>query len=127
VYLIVILLLAVPALYAELLIDHTARANPVTALQQSSERYPTLGRVAGFTNVFGALIMMLSFYFIVAGWMLAHATGPVLQSIGLSQAAEFVTTQSVARKLLFTLIIVLLSASIIVVGVKRVLKNGQNA
>jgi NSS family neurotransmitter:Na+ symporter len=87
-------------------------------MQQSSERFPTLGRVAGFTNVFGAL-MMLSFYSIVAGWMLAHATGPVLQSIGLSQAAEFVTTQSVARKLLFTLIIVLLSASIIVIGVKQ--------
>ena len=43
VYLIVILLLAVPALYAELLIGHTARTNPVTALRNACDRVPKLG------------------------------------------------------------------------------------
>jgi NSS family neurotransmitter:Na+ symporter len=118
VYLIVILLLAVPALYAELLIGHTARTNPVTALRNACDRVPKLGSAAGFVNVFGAL-MMLSFYSIVAGWMLAHATSPILQLVGLSQASEFATTRGVARNLLFTLIVLLLSASIIVAGVKQ--------
>ena len=42
VYLIVVLLLAIPALYAELLIGHSTRVNPVSALQQACGRFPLL-------------------------------------------------------------------------------------
>ncbi len=74
IYIAVLLGLAVPALYAELSIGFHARANPVDALTQSCPRAPKLGRVLGLTSIFAA-IMMLGFYNILAGWMLAHTAG----------------------------------------------------
>ncbi|MFT4939628.1 MAG: NSS family neurotransmitter:Na+ symporter [Paraglaciecola sp.] len=118
VYLIVILLLAVPALYAELLIGHTTRVNPVSALQQVCQGFPGLGRLAGYLNLLAA-VMMLSFYSIIAGWMAAHAVGSVFSAIGLQQAAEFSTTQGLTRNLVFSGLIILLSAAIILAGVKQ--------
>ena len=118
VYLIVILLLAVPALYAELLIGHTTRVNPVSALQQACKGFPALGRAAGYLNLLAA-VMMLSFYSIIAGWMLAHALASFLSAIGLHRAAEFCSTQGLARNLIFSGLIILLSASIILAGVKQ--------
>ncbi|MDC0601592.1 sodium-dependent transporter [Aliiglaciecola sp.] len=118
IYIAVLLVLAVPALYAELSIGFHARANPVDALTLSCPGAPKLGRVLGLTSIFAA-IMMLGFYNILAGWMLAHAAGSVFELFGWSDAYQFVTQNSIARNLIFSGLVVALTASIILAGVQR--------
>ena len=68
VYLLVVVVLAIPALYTELSLGQQAQANPVTALEQLSQTTnrlgPIAGRSMGYLNVIGALLM-LSFYHLV--------------------------------------------------------------
>jgi len=117
VYLVVTLLLALPALYAEIYIGNQAQKNPVSALGDAcKERLPRFGYVAGKIGLCGA-IMMLSFYTIVAGWMLAHALSSLTELIGSHDASVWLATDSTTRNIIFTPIFALLGAAIIHQGV----------
>lgn len=118
VYFVVIFLLALPALFCELYIGHSAQANPVKALGDAcQEKSRKLGAGAGYIGLAGAIVM-LSFYSIVAGWMLAHALEPIAKVLGFEEAAAFLSGDSTARNLIFTPLMILLTASIILKGVK---------
>ncbi|WP_211185278.1 sodium-dependent transporter [Thalassotalea algicola] len=117
VYLVVTLLLALPALYAEIYIGNQAQKNPVSALGEACKnRLPRFGRFAGKAGLCGA-IMMLSFYTIVAGWMLSHALSAVTAIGGLTDLSNWLASDSTLRNLLFTPVFVLLGAAIIHQGV----------
>jgi len=119
VYLCVIFVLAIPALYSEMLIGHHAQANPVRSLKQLSEgRMRPVGATMGLLNVIGSCLM-LSFYHIVAGWMLVHALGYLATAIGLSGVAEFLLTGSMVRDLVFTSVFLILTASVVLKGVEQ--------
>jgi NSS family neurotransmitter:Na+ symporter len=119
VYLVVTLLLALPALYAEIYIGNQAQKNPVAALGEACQDVSTrLGRSAGFAGLCGAM-MMLSFYTIVAGWMLAHALSALTELLGFSEVSSWLATSSTERNLLFTPIFILLGAAIIHQGVNK--------
>lgn len=117
-YLFVLLVLAVPALYAELSIGYRQRANPVKALQSSCPRLPLFGKTAGWANIIGA-ILMLSFYSIIAGWMFAHSLGGLFSMLTMDSAASFVTQSSLTRNLLFSALVICLTALIILGGVRE--------
>ena len=117
VYLIVTLLLALPALYAEVYLGNQAQKNPVSALGDACKDISeNLGRKAGLIGLCGA-IMMLSFYTIVAGWMLAHALSSLASLVNADEVANWLSTSSTQRNLLFTPIFILLGAGIIHQGV----------
>ena len=117
VYLIVTLLLALPALYAEVYIGNQAQKNPVGALAQAcGERFKNIGRNAGIIGLIGA-IMMLSFYTIVAGWMLAHALSALFELLGVTDISTWLSTSSTLRNIIFTPIFIILGAAIIHQGV----------
>ncbi len=117
VYLVVTLLLALPALYAEVYIGNQAQQNPVGALAQAcGERFKKIGHYAGIIGLVGA-IMMLSFYTIVAGWMLAHALSALLELFGFIDIAIWLSTSSTLRNIIFTPIFIVLGAAIIHQGV----------
>jgi NSS family neurotransmitter:Na+ symporter len=117
VYLIVTLLLALPALYAEVYIGNQAQKNPVSALAEAcGDRFKKTGRNAGIIGLIGA-IMMLSFYTIVAGWMLAHALSALFELFGFLDASTWLSTSSTLRNIVFTPIFILLGAAIIHQGV----------
>ncbi|KZN62941.1 sodium-dependent transporter [Pseudoalteromonas luteoviolacea] len=117
-YFIVIFLLALPALYTELYLGHQAQANPVKALKMAwQERNPKIGAGAGYLGLAGAIVM-LSFYSIVAGWMLAHSIEPVTTFMGLESTSQFLTGDSMTRNFVFTPLMLLLTAAIILKGVK---------
>jgi len=117
VYLIVTLLLALPALYAEMYIGNQTQKNPIGALQDvCQDTSKRLGRYGGLAGMSGA-IMMLSFYTIVAGWMFAHALSPLAELIGLVDISQWLSTSSTSRNLVFTPLFVLLGAAIIHQGV----------
>lgn len=118
VYFLVIFLLALPALYTELYLGHNAQANPVKALGnawQGSNR--KIGAAAGYIGLAGAVVM-LSFYSIVAGWMLSYAIEPVTTFVGLHSVSEFLHSDSQARNFVFTPLMLILTACIILKGVK---------
>jgi NSS family neurotransmitter:Na+ symporter len=118
VYFMVIFLLALPALYTELYLGHNAQANPVKALGnawQDSNR--KIGAAAGYIGLAGAVVM-LSFYSIVAGWMLSYAIEPVTTFVGLHSVSEFLHSDSQARNFVFTPLMLILTACIILKGVK---------
>jgi NSS family neurotransmitter:Na+ symporter len=118
VYFIVIFLLALPALYTELYLGHQAQSNPVKALKQAwQEKSPSVGAAAGYIGLFGAIVM-LSFYSIVAGWMLAFSLEPIMSVLGFHEIAEFLKGDSTLRNFIFTPLMLLLTASIILQGVK---------
>lgn len=117
VYLIVTLLLALPALYAEVYIGNQAQKNPVSALAQAcGKRFKNTGRYAGFIGLIGAM-MMLSFYTIVAGWMLAHALSALFELLGFIDISTWLSTSSTLRNIVFTPIFIILGAAIIHQGV----------
>ncbi|GLX77301.1 sodium-dependent transporter [Thalassotalea insulae] len=119
VYLVVTLLLALPALYAEVYIGNQAQKNPVSALGDACKNFSErLGRYGGVIGLCGA-IMMLSFYTIVAGWMLSHALSAISQLIGLTDLSTWLATSSTERNLIFTPIFILLGAAIIHQGVNK--------
>jgi NSS family neurotransmitter:Na+ symporter len=117
VYLVVTILLALPALYAEVYIGNQAQKNPVSALEDACrDTSPRFGKYAGLIGLGGA-IMMLSFYTIVAGWMLAHAISPLAELLSYHDIAQWLATSSTLRNLLFTPFFILLGAAIIHQGV----------
>jgi NSS family neurotransmitter:Na+ symporter len=117
VYLLVTLLLALPALYAEIYIGNQAQKNPVAALKEACrDSIPRAGKYVGLIGLCGAM-MMLSFYTIVAGWMLAHAFSSIAELTGFTEVSQWLATSSTERNLLFTPIFVLLGATIIHQGV----------
>ncbi len=119
VYLIVTLLLALPALYAEVYIGNQIQKNPVEALQQAcGTRFGHIGKNAGIIGLIGAL-MMLSFYTIVAGWMLAHACSTLAELFGFAHSAQWLSSSSTLRNIVFTPIFILLTAAIIHQGVHK--------
>jgi len=117
VYLLVTILLGLPALYAEVYIGNQAQKNPVAALGEACSSFSkNLGRKVGFIGICGA-IMMLSFYTIVAGWMLAHGLSALATLLGFTDIASWLANSSTARNLIFTPIFILLGAGIIHQGV----------
>jgi NSS family neurotransmitter:Na+ symporter len=117
VYLVVTLLLALPALYAEIYIGNQAQTNPVSALISAcGKRFKRLGHHAGIIGIIGAM-MMLSFYTIVAGWMLSHALASVAEIVGLIDLSQWLSTSSTLRNIIFTPLFILLGAAIVHQGV----------
>lgn len=119
VYLLVIFVLAIPALYCEMLIGHHGRANPVRSLTQLSEgKARPFGAVMGFLNVIGSCLM-LSFYHIVAGWMVVHALGYLASAAELTTVAEFLLTSSLTRDLVFTALFLLTTGLVVLQGIEN--------
>jgi neurotransmitter:Na+ symporter, NSS family len=117
VYLLVTVLLALPALYAEIYIGNQAQKNPVSALGDACSKFSeSVGRKAGIIGLCGA-IMMLSFYTIVAGWMLAHTLSAMTELFGMTEISIWLATSSTERNILFTPIFIFLGAAIIHQGV----------
>ncbi|MEH6826349.1 MAG: sodium-dependent transporter [Motiliproteus sp.] len=119
VYLILTFLLAYPVLMAELLIGRYARSNAVEALQQIAIGSKTrrFGFLVGSGGILAATFI-LSFYAIVAGWMIAFVVEPAAILMGAQSTAEWSVTFGNERNIVFTLIFMLLTIFIVNGGVK---------
>ena len=119
VYLIMAFCLAYPALMAELIIGRHAKANAVTALRMISNNKATsrIGAATGYVGIATASLI-LSFYAIVAGWMLAYSLSPIAEIVGMTRTSAWLTDFGVQRNLVFTGIFMMLTIAIICGGVK---------
>ncbi|MDG1750151.1 MAG: sodium-dependent transporter [Thalassotalea sp.] len=119
VYLVLAFCLAYPAFMAELLIGRYGQANAVTSLQKMSRTvfHKRFAFLVGFGGVICAALI-LSFYGILAGWMISYAVEPVAQMIGSGETASWVIAQSLPRNVLFTAIFMFLTVFVIRRGVE---------
>ena len=75
----------------------------------------------GFVVGFGGIIcaaLILSFYGILAGWMMSYAVESVANIFGMGSLAEWVVGSSLGRNLLFTVLFMFLTIIIIRKGVE---------
>jgi len=119
-YLILAFCLAYPAFMAEILIGRYGQANAVTSLQKMSRSVfqKRFAFVVGFGGVVCAALI-LSFYGIVAGWMIAHTAEPIAKLVGNEGAASWLVAFSLERNLIFTALFVSLTIFIISRGVEE--------
>ncbi|RUO60347.1 sodium-dependent transporter [Pseudidiomarina insulisalsae] len=118
VYLVMILALAYPMLVAELTIGRMRQRNPIEALRALGEN--RFWRGFGATTGVIALIVLsliLSFYAIVSGWLLAFMLAPLAELLGFANAADWLTAFSVERNLSMMVIFLLLTIHVVRSGV----------
>jgi NSS family neurotransmitter:Na+ symporter len=118
VYLLLAFALAYPALMAELIIGRHAHANAVDALRSIApgRKSRIAGSVTGLAGVVTASAI-LSFYAIVAGWMIAHAISPMAQLVGAQGFSDWLVEFSLGRNIVFMLLFMGLTIGIIRGGV----------
>ncbi|NMP30950.1 sodium-dependent transporter [Thalassotalea sp. M1531] len=120
VYLVLAFCLAYPAFMAEILIGRYGQANAVTSMQKMSRSIfqKRFAFVVGFGGIICAALI-LSFYGILAGWMMSFAVEPIALFMGAENVAEWVVGSTVGRNVLFTSIFMLLTVFIIRSGVEN--------
>ncbi len=119
-YLILAFLLAYPAMMAELIIGRHTRSNMVNALQTISpgQTAKALGTAVGVAGMITAALI-LCFYAIVAGWMIAFMLEPITSLLGLTELGSWLTDFSLARNIGFSALFILLTVLIISAGVEQ--------
>ncbi|MEX0708522.1 MAG: sodium-dependent transporter [Woeseia sp.] len=120
VYLVLAFCLAYPVLMAELIIGRHAKSNAVNALSSiAGNRFAAgVGAATGFAGIATASLI-LSFYAIVAGWMLAYSLAAVADMAGMAGASFWLTDFTLGRNLVFTGIFMALTVAIICGGVRN--------
>jgi len=115
VYLLLAFVLAYPVLMAELIIGRSTRSNMVDALGKISGSY--VGRATGIWGCV-TVSLILAFYAIVGGWMLVYFADSAVRLVGLQSASDWLLTSSVTRNVIFCALFMMLTAFIVVGGVK---------
>lgn len=113
-YLILAFVLAYPVLMAELLIGRATESNVVDALGKISKGRS--GRVVGMWGI-ATVSLILAFYGIVGGWMLAYTLESLASLVGLDQIADWLISSSLSRNILFCGLFMLLTVGIVSGGV----------
>ncbi|MEJ2762545.1 sodium-dependent transporter [Photobacterium sp. MCCC 1A19761] len=116
VYLIMVFALAYPLLVAELTIGRYGNANPIKSLRAVWPQQRGIATLMGIAGMI-AVSMILSFYAIVAGWLFGFLVGPVLDAIGMTQAAEWLESFSASRNLVLMIGFMLLTILVVRNGV----------
>jgi NSS family neurotransmitter:Na+ symporter len=116
VYLVLTFLLAYPVLMAELIIGRSTGANMIDALEQISG-----SRIGRYVGVWGFLTvsLLLAFYALIAGWMIAHLFQTVTNALDQQKLSNWLVSSSIFRDIVFCGIFLILSAAIVTSGVTR--------
>ena len=116
VYIILAFLLAYPVLMAELIIGRSTRSNMVDALGKISGS--NIGCATGIWGLVTATLI-LSFYALVAGWMLSHVLQSISGLFGQDTLSIWLVTSSVSRDIVFCGLFLSLTACIVIGGVSQ--------
>ena len=116
VYLILAFFLAYPVLMAELIIGRATRANVVDALGAITQ-----SKAGRYVGLWGALTasLILSFYAIVAGWMLAYFVESTLSLVTDKPGLTWFVDFSFSRNWFFCLLFLSFTAAIVTGGVRQ--------
>ena len=114
VYIALTFLLAYPVLMAELLIGRYAKANMVSAAEQisSGRKSLILGRAVGYWGLLVASLI-ISFYAIIAGWMIAFGLEPFSDLLGFNEFSDWLTDFGTSRNIVFCALFYALTIAIV--------------
>ena len=124
-YVLCLFLIAVPVMVAEVVVGSHGRGSPVAAIRRASDRsllsrkWALLGVLACFTG-----LLILSFYSVVAGWGMAYA-GFMQSGVFAAASAPVVGEHfgrllaDPARQVYWQSLFLLLTVSIVALGVRR--------
>ncbi|MBY6197269.1 sodium-dependent transporter [Vibrio hangzhouensis] len=116
IYLLMMALLAFPMLVAELTIGRYGQSNPIASLRKIWAKNRLLATILGSTAMLTAS-MILSFYAILAGWLIGFALAPVLALVGLDSIANWLTTFGTGRNVLLTVCFMMMTVFVVRRGV----------
>ena len=117
IYLVLTFLLAYPILMTELIIGRYAKRDIVSSMSLIST--PKTKIIAFITGYWGILTasLILSFYAIVAGWMIAYGLSGLSDIFGNSNISQWLKDFSLSRNLIFTVLFYLFTVRIVANGV----------
>jgi len=119
-YLLLVFILGYPALMAELIIGRHTRSNAVGALQQLA-RGPAsrlLGFVVGVAGII-TVSLILCFYAVVSGWMVAWMFGSLTGAFGLEGVTQWLTTDATLRNAIFAVVFMAATVYVVRAGVRE--------
>lgn len=119
-YLVLVMLLGFPMLVMEVAIGRFGQANPVDSVRKLG-RTPWQKTMAGFVGYMGMLVpsLVLTFYAIVAGWLLAFLSAAVTRVMGWQAATEWLEAFGLGRNVVGTLVFYLLTILVVQAGVRK--------
>ncbi|MGB5855300.1 MAG: sodium-dependent transporter [Oceanisphaera sp.] len=119
-YLVLVMLLGFPMLVMEVAIGRFGQANPVDSVRKLG-RNPLQKFMASLVGYAGMLVpsLVLSFYAIVAGWLLAFLAAAVTRLLGWDQATSWLQDFGLARNIVGTLVFYLLTILVVQAGVRK--------
>lgn len=120
VYLLMILVVAYPMLVVEMAIGRYGQANPIDSMRKlgGSPVSKTIGGGVGFIGLM-VPCLVLAFYSIVGGWLIAFMLAAGADLIGLHQVSDWLKGFSVSRNLFGAGLFYLLTILIVQAGVKE--------
>lgn len=116
IYLIMVFALAFPMLVAELTIGRYGQSNPISSLKKIWSKRPAIAATFGIIAILTASFI-LSFYSIIAGWLMGYAVAPSLELIGLTDIATWVTSFSDSRNVILAVLFSLLTVFVVQKGI----------
>ena len=118
-YVILTFLLAYPVLMAELVIGRHAKSDVLQSLKLiTSNKSRPLAYLTAYWGIVTASLI-LSFYAIVAGWMIAHGLAAIADLTAKDTIAAFLRDSSIARDLIFCTLFFVLTTGVVVNGVVK--------
>ncbi len=116
-YIVLTFLLAYPILMAELVIGRHAKSDTVQSLVKiSGKGSKPLAFLTGYWGILTASLI-LSFYAIVAGWMIAFGLASAADLLNASTMSQWLTSFSLPRNLVFVTLFYVLTIGIVANGV----------
>ena len=116
-YILLTFALAYPILMAELVIGRYAKAGTLNSLLKvSNQRMRPLAHATGYWAIFTAALI-LSFYTIVAGWMLSNGLAAMTDLASKPEWSSFLRDASITRDFLFCALFYLMTMWIVAQGV----------
>ncbi|MGR7920451.1 sodium-dependent transporter [Zobellella denitrificans] len=119
-YLMLVLVLAFPMLVMEVAIGRYGQANPVDSVRKlgRSRGQKAMASLVGYA---GMLVpsLVLSFYAIVAGWLLAFLAAAVTRMLGWEAATGWLQGFGLSRNIVWTLVFYLLTILVVQAGVRK--------
>jgi len=116
-YVVLTFLLAYPILMAELIIGRHAKKDTVSSMVAiSSASTRPLAFMTGYWGILTASLI-LSFYAIVAGWMVAYFFSAIATLLGVNEVVQWLQNFSSSRNLVFCVSFYLLTIYIVANGV----------
>ncbi|MDC0612109.1 sodium-dependent transporter [Vibrio sp.] len=116
IYLVMVFLLAYPMLIAELTIGRYGQANPISSLRSiwKNNRFG-----AGFLGFIGLLTaaFILSFYSIIAGWLVGYAGAPITELMGFNHLTNWLVTFGDTRNIVLAVLFSLITIFVVQKGV----------